>query len=88
MSWKKHHDKMKKTSGSFHKIFLKFFMSFSTLIFFVGISVKKPDKYNLPGKRIYFFENSRHAQPFRSFSRTFSIPSAWAACTSCAISSV
>lgn len=68
MSWKKHHDKMKKTSGRFYENFLKFFYVFFHFDFFVGISVKKPDKYNLPGKRIYFFENSRHAQPFRSFS--------------------
>lgn len=77
---------MKKTSGSFHKIFLKFFYVFFHFDFLLKKTVKKPDKYNLPGKRIYFFENSRHAQPFRSFSRTFSIPSAWAAVVSFNIS--
>lgn len=79
---------MKKTSGRFYENFLKFFYVFFHFDFLLKKAVKKPNKYNLPGKRIYFFENSRHAQPFRSFSRTFSIPSAWAVCTSCAISSV
>lgn len=46
MLWKKHHDHIKKTSGSFHKIFLKFFISFFLFDFFVEKSVKKPDKYD------------------------------------------
>lgn len=51
MSWKKHHDKMKKTSGSFHKIFLKFFYVFFHFDFFCWNISKETGQIQSSGQK-------------------------------------